>query len=107
MYKNEKRQQNTSTKKQKLKHTQKKIKSTKIQIHKHRKNAHQASGQRAAATARRAEARRARIMIIFKQRLIFVSGAYREKVASGQQGHNYMCKKRLYIVQEAYSSDIA
>ena len=45
-------------------------------------------------------------MIMSKQRLIFVSGAYREKVVSGQQGHNYV-QKMLYIVQEAYSSDIA
>ena len=91
--KNEKRQENTSIKKHKLKNTQKqKDKNTKKkQIH--RKNAHQASGQRAAATARRAEARRARIMIMSKQRLIFVSGAYREKLVSGQQGHNYLCKK--------------
>ena len=52
-------------------------------------------------------------MIMSEQRLIFISGAYREKVVSGQQGQNYMCEKRLYIyniqyiVQEAYSSDIA
>ena len=97
-----KRQDKTSTKKHKLKKEHNNKKNTK-----NTKNAHQASGQRAAATARRAEARTARIMIMSEQRLIFVSGAYREKVASGSQGHNHMCKKRLYIVQEAYSSDIA
>ena len=73
MQKNTTRRKNTKDNKETQKYK-------KTNIHKHRKNAHHASGQRAAATARRAQARRARIMIMSEQRLIFVSGAYREKV---------------------------